>query len=121
MENLADITHEGLQEEWLNRDINQMLSDIKKFNAKAIVQTYPRYRNGNKRPVDVHLENWNAKKSHDAIFMDVGQMMEKHLSPLNKGHLLYSTVYGPDDEHLNEHGYNILANLMVPYVLNSFE
>lgn len=121
MESLADITHEGLQEEWLNRDINQMLSDIKKVNAKAIVQTYPRYRNGKKRPVDVHLENWNAKKSHDAIFMDVGQMMEKHLSPLNKGHLLYSTVYGPDDEHLNEHGYNILANLMVPYVLSSFE
>lgn len=119
MENLDDISHESLQDQWLYRDLNQMIADIKKFKAKAIVQTYPRFRNGEKRPVDKLLEKWVAKKPQDVIFMDVGSMMADALSSRNNGHLFYSTVYGPSDEHLNEHGYKILANLMVPYVLNS--
>ncbi len=118
IEEIEEISREKSEDQWLYRDLNQMLSVIKKANAKAIVQTYPRYRDGKKRPVDILLEKWSLTKPHDVIFMDVGKMMESQLSPAHNGHLLYSTMYGPEDQHLNEKGYNLLAKLMAPYVLN---
>ena len=51
--------------------------------------------------------------------MDVGLMLKDKLDLKNGGNNFYATHLGPDDNHLNQKGYELIAELMMPYVPNN--
>ncbi len=102
--------------EWILRDLEKMLELIHKSGAKAVVQTYPSIRSGPPRQLDDILRQWwkDKKNKSNVEFLDVELLLNDKFK--KGGDFYYATQLGPNDNHVNEHGYKEIANLMLPLV-----
>ena len=112
------IFREKLQTKWILSDIEEMIKLIHAEGAVAVVQTYPPFRDGSPRSIDLILRKWWSEKEKvkNLKFLDVGEKLESKLSKKNGGDKYYATQFGPMDNHLNAAGYLEIAKLMLPYV-----
>lgn len=102
--------------EWAIDDINSIVSTVLKSGAKAVVQTYPRVRSGPPRALDDLIRKWwdERKDKTNVDFMDVNKLLFDKFE--KGGDYYYATHLGLYDNHLNERGYQEVANLMMNYV-----
>lgn len=102
--------------EWVIDDINAIVATVLKSGARAVVQNYPRVRSGPPRVLDDLIRKWwdERKDRTNVDFMDVNKLLFDKFE--KGGDYYYATDLGLYDNHLNERGYQEIANLMMNYV-----
>lgn len=105
---------QGGLEDWIRRDFEGLKRLQAEFNLPVIVQNYHPYRNGEPRPINAAL-----RVAADSVGLKLFDT-EAHFrswqarEPARKLDELYTQMYGPSDQHLNEEGYLWLAQGLLP-------
>ena len=107
-------------ERWIISDLEDMIRIAKLNNIEVIIQNYPPYRHKGLREADRTLNHWwQNRKPEDAVtFMDINKSLEARFNQERNWEQYYSNEFGPTDNHLNERGYQIIAQEMYPIVLD---
>lgn len=102
--------------EWVIRDLERMLDLIHQSGAKAVVQTYPTTKSGPVRVLDNTLREWwkNKKNKSGIEFLDIELILRNKFQ--QNQDFYYATQLGPNDNHVNEHGYEEIAKAMLSFV-----
>ncbi|HRK07298.1 MAG TPA: hypothetical protein PLZ57_05980 [Pseudobdellovibrionaceae bacterium] len=108
---------QGGLEDWIRRDLAEIKRLQDQYNLRVIIQNYHPYRNAEPRRINIVLKA--AAQSLDLRVFDT----EAHFrtwqarEPKRRLEELYTQLYGPSDQHLNEEGYRWLAEGLAQEIL----
>jgi hypothetical protein len=103
---------------WIERDLQGILAIVESKGAQLVLQGYPPYRSPSGARVCRVLDPWLKQfaESHRLQWIDTCQELEKAFATKQKvassRESFYLTQYGPHDDHLNERGYALLAEIL---------
>jgi hypothetical protein len=103
---------------WIQQDLQAILRLVEERGATLVVQGYPPYRNPSPdrpcRPLDTWLKEFATE--NNLSWIDTCAELQMAFANARKlgssREAFFLTQYGPHDDHLNERGYSLVAELL---------